>query len=321
MQLKIALHCCPIENMNPRKETTLLLGAEASVRYKDVYIYTTKDLFLENGKAYAWARKVKIDKGDENNINFLSDNIKLSLDELDIILLRPNPPVNQDYLTATYILDHVDASVLIINSQQAIRNFNGKIFANDFPNYITPYAMGNNINTLIEFYEEHHDIILKPMNGFGGHGIHRITENCNPTDIFNKFRQDNKGTFIVQKYIPEAVKGDKRIILFDGEPVAALLRVPESLDKPANITLGASVEETDITEREHALCQEMKPILQERNLFFVGIDMLGDYLVEINLISPGTIRPANELYGIELEKIFWDKVERKFANRQLKKAI
>ncbi len=321
MQLRIAIHSCPIKNMNPKKETTLLLGAEACLRYEYIYLYTTADLFLENGKAYAWARKVVIDSGEENNINFISDKEKLLLDDLDIIFLRPNPPVNQDYLTATYILDHVCSSVMILNSQKSIRNFNGKIFANDFKNYIVPYAIGNNINSLLDFYSIHKDVILKPMNGFGGHGIYRISENCSPEDIFQQFRQENKGTFIVQKYIPDAVKGDKRIILFDGEPVAALLRVPAAPDKPANITVGATIAKTEITKKEQELCKEMKPILQDRDLFFVGIDMLGNYLIEINLISPGTVKPANQLYNIELEKIFWDKVEAKFARRKSKTNI
>ncbi len=321
MTLTIALHACPLERMNPKKETTLLLGAEASIRYEKVYYYTADDLFLEDNTAYAWARKIKVDSGDSNDLHFIGETEKLKLNDCDVILMRQNPPINQNYLTNTYILDYVDSNTLILNNPHSIRSINGKIFANDFKDYVVPYSIGNDINTLLSFYKEHSDIILKPIDGFGGDSIYRITNNCDPIEVFEKYRKNTQSIFIVQQYIPEAVKGDKRIIIFDGEPVAALMRVPAEPDKPANITLGATIEETEITENEYNLCREMAPILRESGLFFVGIDMLGDYLSEVNLISPGTIRPANNLYGIELEKTFWDKVEQRLENKKVARAV
>lgn len=314
MTLTIALQACPLQNMDPKKETTLLLGAEACKRYDKVYYYTIKDLFLEDGKAYAWARSVHIDEGDENTLHFTGELEKLDLSVCDVILIRQNPPVNQDYLLTTYILDHLPPTTHLFNNPRSIRNLNGKIFPNEFPEFIVPYAMGSDIKVLMSFLEEHEDVILKPLGGYGGTGIFRIQKGSDAEAIYTKYRAENPGLFVVQKFIPEAIQGDKRIILFDGDPVSALLRVPPAPDVPANISMGAAIEATEITPHEQKLCAQLGPRLKELGLFFVGIDMLGDYLAEINIISPGTVRPANNLYNSTLEVTFWDKVEQKIAN-------
>jgi len=318
MTLTVALQACPLENMDPKKETTLLLGAEACLRYPKIYYYTARDLFLENGKACAFARSAKIDSGESNDLHFTGPVEKLDLGRCDVILMRQNPPVDQEYLLTTYILDYLPPTTHVFNNPKAVRALNGKFFANEFPEYTVPYAMGNRYAVLENFMKDHEDIILKPLVGYGGSGISRIKPGRDPREIYNRFRQNNPGMFIVQKYIPEAVKGDKRIILFDGDPVAALLRVPPDEDTPANITLGAKIEKTELTAREEALCAALKPRLQELGLFFVGIDMLGDWLAEINIISPGTVRPANNLYNMALEKTFWDKIEQKLADDRRK---
>lgn len=316
MNLTVALQACPLENMDPKKETTLLLGAEACLRYPKVYYYTVKDLFLDNGKPCAMARPVNIDAGAVNTLHFTGDTEKLDLSHCDVILMRQNPPVDQEYLLSTYILDYLPETTHVFNNPKAVRGLNGKFFANEFPDYVVPYRMGSSFAVIETFRETYPDNILKPVGGYGGTGIFRIRPDADARAIYEEFRKTCPGMFIIQKHIPEAAKGDKRIILFDGDPVAALLRVPPAPDMPANITLGATIEKTDITPREQELCRVLGPRLRELGLFFVGIDMLGDWLVEINIISPGTVRPANNLYGMELEKTFWNKVEERLAKNE-----
>lgn len=313
MSLKIALHCNAMEEMKHHQYTTPLLGIEAQDRGHALYHYTPEDLFLEDGVVKAHARHLTLSHDPACYYTY-GDDIELNLaKDIDIVLLRHDPPFDEDYMVTTYLLEKISNDVLVTNNPTAIRNIHGKIFTSEFDDFIVPYAIGNSFSVLEKFYNEHNDIILKPLGGYGGYGIIRIKPNAQRLDhTYDMYKKACSGFFMAQKFIPDADKGDKRITLMDGDPVAAILRVPSEPGALANITAGASVQKTEITDRERALCDKLGPILKDRGLFLVGIDFLGDYLTEINVISPGTLRDTNKLYGIKLEEIFWEKLEAKF---------
>jgi len=311
MNLRIALFSNPIKNLNPKKDTSLLLCQEAQDRGCQLYHFTPESLFLDGVEPKALGNSINLNIEEVDYYN-TGDKEILNLIDFDVILIRHNPPFDEQYITATYLMEKVAHKVFFANHPTTIRTLDGKVYIIDFPDFITPTLIGENLESLEYFYKKHNDIILKPLNAFGGQGITRIRpEEENLEDIFNTFKESFPHSYMVQKYIPEAVIGDKRIILFDGEPVSAILRVPSDPDKPANISLGASVEPANLTKREEELCKILGPQLREKGLFFVGVDMLGDYLTEINMISPGTILSANKAHNINLEKIFWDKLEQK----------
>lgn len=315
MSLRIAIQSDPLDEMHPEKETTFLLGLEAQQRGHEVWYFTPNDVVLKDGTVYARAWILNHHTGDtvDDNAYSLGEGAFLDLSELDAILIRQAPPVNQRYLINTYILERIADKVFFANDPRSIRKKNGKLFTAEFPEFVVPYVIGNSLEALREFHDEHPDAILKPLNTFGGAGIVRLRPDSHVEDAFNVFRAEHPWPFMAQRFIPEAVEGDKRIILFDGHPEAAILRVPADPDKPANIRSGASVVPAVITERDKAVCDAVGPVLREMGLFFVGLDMLGDWLTEINVISPGTVKPANDVLGTKLEVNFWDRLEARLS--------
>ncbi len=310
MVLKIAIQGDPIRDMHPEKETTFILGLEAELRGHNVKFYRANDLFLEDGKVMANVYDInhQVDPAPK----YIKGGSKLTdLSTFDVILTRQAPPVNQRYLATTYILERIQDKVLFVNRPSSVRNCNAKITTTDYPEFIVPYIISNSLPPLKTFFEKHGDIILKPLNDFGGSGIFRLNKEEEIDSIYSQFRSDYNSHFMAQKYIPKAVEGDKRIIMFDGEPVCSILRVPKDPSKPANISSGATVEAVGITENEKKLCAELSPMLKKEGLFFTGIDLLGGYLTEVNVVSVGTVKAANDIYKINLAEIFWDKVEAK----------
>ena len=314
MSLKFLVIGDPINELKPGKETTLALIGEAQKRGYEVDYCTAKDLCQKNGKVLAEVQSMYLTDDYSAYFKLGEKTIKNLGKAYDSILLRSNPN-GYKRMNTSYLLDPLADQVLITNDPRGIREMHGKFFISNFPDFIVPYAIVENAEHFTDFLKQHKDIIIKPLNGFGGKGIQRIKDVPeNPAALFEKLYKDmGEEPIILQEYIPEAAKGDKRIIMFDGEPVCSLLRVPKDENSLANVTQGASLEKTELTLREQALCDEIGPILRDYGLFFVGLDMLGDYLTEINLISVGTIVPANNLYGINLEEKFWDKLEEKLT--------
>lgn len=296
----------PVPELKPGKETTLALILEAQNRGYAVDYCTAKDLCLTNGRVIGLVRPIKLKDNLDDHIHLGDENAK-NLERYDMIVLRSNPDGYKRMNTA-YILDTLADKVFITNDPRGIRELHGKYFISNFPDFIVPYAIVENAGHFEHFLKHHKDVIVKPVNGFGGSGVKRLKEM--PKDIAACFDdlycKYGESPFIVQEYIKDAVKGDKRIIMFGGEPVSCLLRVPQDEDSLANVTQGARVEKCELTLREKALCAELGPIMNDYGLFFVGVDMLGDYLTELNVISVGTVVPANNLYGIKLEETFWD---------------
>ena len=312
MQKKILVVGDPIHELKPGKETTLALIQEAQDRGHDVDFCTSKDICQVNGVVKATVQSMRL-TGDFDDYFDMGEARNVRLDRgYDVILMRSNPK-GYRRINTSYMLDPLADRVLILNDPRGMRELHGKFFTANFPDFIAPYAIVENEDHFLDFAAKHTDIIVKPVNGYGGAGVARLSaKDLKENGLFERlYSEYGNEPFIVQEYIPAAVKGDKRIILFDGEPVCSILRVPKDASSLANITQGAKSEKTTLTPREEALCAEIGPILRDYGIFFAGIDMLGDYLSEINVISVGTVVPANALYSIKLEEVFWDKLEAK----------
>ncbi|MGM0422135.1 MAG: YheC/YheD family protein [Pseudomonadota bacterium] len=312
MALNILVIGDPVPELKPGKETTLALINEAQTRGYHIDYCTAAELCLQNGKVLGRVREMRLTGDFESYFDLGSPEIK-NLAHYDMILLRSNPD-GYKRMNTFYILDALADKVFISNDPRGIREMHGKFFISNFPDFIVPYSICEHPAHFEAFLNRHSDVIVKPVNGFGGKGIVRIKEK--PADIEARFNDlyaayDHE-PFILQQYIPDAAKGDKRIIMFDGKPVCSLLRVPKDADSLANVTQGATVEASSLTPREEMLCEELGAVLQDYGMFFVGVDMLGDYLTELNVISVGTVVPANQLYGIKLEETYWDMLENRY---------
>lgn len=310
MTLRIGIHANDLRRLEPHKETTFLLGAEAEARGYSVCHFTTRDLFLEDGRACAYVTplthvmepKRRYEKDDKQLMDLG--------EELDVILMRQNPEMTQANMIHTFILERIKDRVLIANDPTTIRSIHTKMFTAGYPDYIAPTLYISNPKHAIPFVRKYGDVVIKPMSGYGGKGIMRLkSDDTNKKTLLELHAKAHPGGQIIQKFIPESVKGDKRITLFDGEPVSALLRIPKDGDWRANISSGAGYEAAELTDREKELCALLGPRLRELGLFFVGVDMLGDYMTEVNYTSPGMIHWSNLAYDRKFEKIFWDKLE------------
>jgi glutathione synthase len=234
---------------------------------------------------------------------------------MDVILMRQDPPFDMAYITATHLLEHVRDEVLVINDPVSVRNAPEKLFATHFPGLMPPTLITSDRDAIMEFRREHGEIILKPLFGNGGAGVFRLgpaDENLNA--LLELFTQIYREPIIVQRYLPEIRQGDKRIILVDGEAVGGVLRVPPAGEARANLHVGGTAVKTVLTAREHEICAAIGPTLKEQGLVFVGIDVIGDYLTEINVTSPTGIQEINRLDGVALETKVWDAIENRLRS-------
>jgi len=310
MTLHIGIQADPLSLLDPITDSTMLLAREAQARGYNLYFYTPEQLYLEEGHVKALVQKTTLAPHNVSPPYETSAPYIMSLKELDVVLLRKDPPFDINYILSTYLIEKLEEHCLVLNSPASIRNFHGKISCSEFTKYLVPYAITQSLDVLKAFHAEHKDIILKPLNAKGGAGVTRILpETSDLKIIYDSFYQQFPETFILQKFIPEADIGDKRITFIDGEPAAAILRVPAEAGALANISAGATAVATELSPIQTQFCTEIASHFIKNNLFLVGVDFLGDYLTEINVISPGTLVATNEIYGMEIEKIFWNKIE------------
>ena len=316
MSLKVALQMDPVEDLLYHKDNTYALGLEAQKRGHSLYYYTPSMLQLEDGQVSARAHSVKFSR-DENARYVLGEEEIINLkDDIDIILMRQDPPFDMSYITATHILEHLKGHTLVLNDPVEVRNAPEKLLVTHFADLAPATLITADKKALLEFYKKYGNIILKPLYSKGGEQIYHVDENSfNLSTLLEMFEMFYKEPIIAQKYIPEARKGDKRIILIDGEPAGAVLRVPAKNEARANTSVGAAHHKTTLNDRELEICARLKPILQERDLVFTGIDVIGDYLTEINVTSAGGLTFINGLDGTTLEVDLWDAFERKYKEK------
>ena len=313
MTLKIAIQMDHIKDINIDKDSTFVLALEAQKRGYTLYHYLVGDLCLEDGIVTTKANKLEVRREYGNHFTLGEDEVLNLRDDVDIVLMRQDPPFDMSYISATHILDHLAQDTLVMNNPFHVRNAPEKLLVTHFPHLAPPTIITSNTQAVKDFYKKHSNIILKPLYGNGGAQIYHINENSfNFNSLLEMFEQFYNEPIIAQKYVPEARMGDKRIILFDGEIAGAVLRVPASDDARANFHAGGSAQKCEITARDKEICAEIGPILKERNLTFVGIDVIGDYLTEINVTSPTCLQEINALEGTCLESDLWDIFEKKY---------
>ena len=311
MPLKVAVQMDHVSTVNIAGDTSFALSLEAQRRGHKLFHYTPDRLSQVGGKVFARIEEMTVrdEKGDHFT---LGDPVRTDLSEMDVILLRQDPPFDMNYITTPHILERIHPRTLVVNDPAWVRNSPEKIFVTEFPDLMPATLITRDAGEVAAFRREHRDIIVKPLYGNGGAGIFHLREDDrNLSSLLEMFGQMFREPFIVQRYLKEVRKGDKRIILVDGEPVGAINRVPAEHDSRSNMHVGGRAEATDLTEREREICARIGPSLRERGFIFVGIDVIGDYLTEINVTSPTGVREVKRFGGADIAALFWDCVEQK----------
>lgn len=309
MTLRAAFQMDPIEKLAIKGDSTFALMLEAQRRGHELLYYTPLDLAMQDGRVIAHASPVKV-ADEEGNHYRLGAASTIELSGCDVVFLRQDPPFDMSYITTTHLLEALQPQVLVVNDPANVRNAPEKLFVMQFADLMPPTLITKSIEDVKAFRQEHHDIIIKPLYGNGGAAIFRLQhEDTNLGSLVELFQTVFREPFIVQRYQPEVRRGDKRIILVDGEIAGAINRVPTIEETRSNMHVGGRAEPTEITEREHEICARLAPELKRRGLIFTGIDVIGDYLTEINVTSPTGIREVKRFGGADIAALIWDVVE------------
>ena len=308
MSLKIGVVMDPIEGINFKKDSTLAMLLEAQSRGWTLYYMEQADLYIAHDVARAKMKKLKVFNNADNwfQLNAAED---LTLDSLDAILMRKDPPFDMNYIYSTYILEKAEEKgTIIINKAQSLRDANEKLFTNNFSQCMPPTLVSSQEKHIKAFYEEHEDIILKPLDGMGGASVFRIKKgDSNLSVIIETLTEHGTKLTMAQRFIPEIKKGDKRILLINGEPVPyALARIPAKGETRANLAAGGEGVGIELTDRDRWICDQVAPLLKAKGLIFVGIDVIGDYLTEVNVTSPTCIRELDKQYNINISALLMD---------------
>ncbi len=311
MSLKVAVQMDHISTVNITGDTTFALSLEAQKRGHELYHYTPDRLSMRDGIVSARVEKLELRdiKGDHYT---LGEPVRRDLSEMDVVLLRQDPPFDMNYITTTHLLERIHPKTLVVNDPAWVRNSPEKIFVTEFPDLMPETLITKDPQEVLEFRREFGDIILKPLYGNGGAGVFHLADgDRNLTSLLEMFGQLFKESFIAQRYLKDVRSGDKRIILIDGEPVGAINRVPSETDARSNMHVGGRAEQSKLTAREQEICARIGPSLKERGFILVGIDVIGDYMTEINVTSPTGIREIERFDGTNIAALFWDAVEAK----------
>jgi glutathione synthase len=299
----------PIDAIDIDADSTFMLALEAQARSHALFHYLPSDLAFRDGRLYARCRPLDVRREKGNHFSFGTEEI-IDLSTVDVVLMRQDPPFDMAYITATHLLEHIHPATLVVNDPVHVRNAPEKLFVTHFEGLLPPTLITSSLPEIMAFRAEHRDIIVKPLFGNGGADVFHITpEDENMGALLEMFTDKYREPIIIQRYLPEVRQGDKRIILVDGEPVGGVSRIPAAGDARANFHAGGAAGKTTLTARERDICEAIGPALRDRGLIFVGIDVIGDYLTEINVTSPTGIQEINRLDGIHIEKTIWDAIE------------
>lgn len=308
MSLKIGVVMDPIGDINFKKDSTMAMLLEAQSRGWTLFYMEQADLYMAHDVARAKMKPLKV-FDDPNNWYQLDDTDDLPLDSLDAILMRKDPPFDMHYIYSTYLLEKAEEKgTLIINKPQSLRDANEKLFTNNFAECMPPTLVSSQAEHIKAFYQEHKDIILKPLDGMGGASVFRIKQgDSNLGVIIETLTKHGTELTMAQRFIPEITQGDKRILLINGEAVPyALARIPAKGETRANLAAGGEGVGIELSDRDRWICDQVAPLLKAKGLIFVGIDVIGDYLTEVNVTSPTCIRQLDELFNINISAILMD---------------
>ena len=310
MSIKLGIVMDPIGSIKVHKDSSLAMLLAALKRDWELYYMEQSDLFLEGSRCHAQLTRLDV-RDDENDWYTLSDKRTVPLDELDVILMRKDPPVDMEFIYTTFLLQRAAAhGVLVVNNPGAIRNASEKLYTAWFSQCSPPTRVSREIKRLKEFLDEHGDIIVKPLDGMGGASVFRIQMNDpNLNVILETITANGKKSTMAQRYIPEITAGDKRILMINGEPFPhALARIPASGETRGNLAAGGRGEGVELSKRDLWICEQVGPALREQGLMFVGLDVIGDYLTEINVTSPTCIRELDSIYNADIAGQFLDAI-------------
>jgi len=317
MALAVAIQMDPIDRIDIDVDSTFAMALEAQRRGHALWHYLVRDLTFAHGKVRAQARRLTV-KREKGNHFTLGSGETIDLQAMDVVLMRQDPPFDMAYITATHVLEHIHPATLVVNDPAQVRNAPEKLFVTHFPDLMPPTLIASDRAEIDAFRAEHKDIIVKPLFGNGGAGVFHIgPDDENLGSLLEMFTSMSREPVIVQRYLPEVREGDKRIILVDGKAVGSIMRVPARGEARANLHVGGTAVKSTLTRREQEICATIGPELAKRGMIFVGIDVIGDYLTEINVTSPTGIQQIDRFDGINISALIWDAIE---SRRQGQKA-
>lgn len=315
MTIKLAIVMDPIENINYKKDSSLAMLWAASDRGWQLDYITQGGLFIEDGQPMCLSQNLEVFR-DEAHYYSLGEQQRKSLSQFDVILMRKDPPFNNEFIYQTYILEAAEREgVLVINKPSSLRDCNEKMFATQFPQCCPAHIVTANAQLLRDFHKQHGDVIFKPLDGMGGASIFRLKpDDANVSVIIETLTEFGQINIMAQRYIPEIKQGDKRILIVDGTPMPyALARIPPAGETRGNLAAGGTGVPVALTDRDKWICQQIIPSLIEKQLLFVGLDVIGDYLTEINVTSPTCIRELDEAHSLDIAGHLMNAIEKRLV--------
>ena len=317
MTVKLGVVMDPIADINVKKDTTLAMLLAAQRRGWELYYMEQSDLSLDQGLARATVRRLSVEDNPESWYEVGSPQ-DIALSDLDVVLMRKDPPFDMDFIYSTYILEAAQREgTLVVNDPRSLRDCNEKLFATEFPQCCPPLIVAASAARLKAFHAEHGDVIFKPLDGMGGASIFRVKAgDPNLSVIIETLTDHGRQQIMAQKFLPEIVDGDKRILMVDGVPAEyGLARIPMSGETRGNLAAGGSGVAMPLTDRERWICTQVAPVLREKGLLFVGLDVIGDYLTEINVTSPTCVRELDRAHQLDIAGDLMEAIASKLAAR------
>tara|TARA_X000000950_G_scaffold111432_1_gene140405 strand:+ start:655 stop:1596 length:942 start_codon:yes stop_codon:yes gene_type:complete len=312
MTLKVAFQMDPMESIDIAGDSSFALALEAQERGHKLFHYEPKNLSLSQLKPVAKLRSLTVQNITGNHFSLGEQRIADLKTDIDVILMRQDPPFDMSYITATHILEHVHPHTLVINNPTNVRNTPEKLFVTHFENVMPPTLITSDEEEIFGFRKEFKDIIVKPLFGNGGAGVFHIKPNDeNLSSLIELHKTFYREPLMIQEYVPAVRQGDKRIILIDGKPVGAVNRVPAKGEARSNMHVGGKPMKCELTARDREICEIIGPSLKEKGLLFVGIDVIGNYLTEINVTSPTGIQELSRFEDTNIASLIWDAIEKK----------
>jgi glutathione synthase len=309
MALRVAIQMDPIERVNIDGDTTFLMALNAQERGHKLWVYQPDQLALEDGRVTARARSLEVRPFKGDHVTVGEPEI-LDLSEVDVVLMRQDPPFDLAYITATHILEHIRPKTLVVNDPAEVRNAPEKLLVTHFKGVQPPTLITRDLDAIADFRARYPDMILKPLYGGGGSGVARLKPDDSNLDALLELHfAIGREPVICQAFLPAVSKGDKRILLVDGEPVGAVNRIPGEGQTRSNLRVGGRAEAVELTARDRELCSMIGGELRRRGLIFVGIDVIGDYLTEINVTSPTGAQQLKRFTGVDATALMWDCIE------------
>ena len=311
--LKIAIQMDPIDDVNINGDSSFRIGEEAQLRGHTLYCYEPDHLRFDCGKIVAELTPIELRREEGNHVT-KGKTVLSDLRDMDVIWLRQDPPFDMHYITNTHLLERLRNDVLVVNDPFWVRNFPEKLLVLNFEDLTPPTMIARNLDAIKSFRERYGDIIVKPLYGNGGAGVFKIKkDDSNLNSLFELFTATSREPLIAQQFLPDVTAGDKRIILIDGKPVGAINRVPAKGETRSNMHVGGRAEKADLTKRDFEICAKIGPFLKKHGQLFVGIDVIGDYLTEINVTSPTGIQEMERFDDTNIAMKIWEAIETKCA--------